>query len=215
MNEMSLKEYIITGFSEMQTLHKKTEDTLEKQIDALGNMQDKKIVALEISLSKQISALKDYSDSRFSEMQRSVDLRSAVLQTAVDKSDQSMNKRFETVNEFRGQLKDQAGQFITRDEYNAAKYQIQTAVDKSDQSMNKRVETVNDFRGQLKDQAGQFIIRDEYNATRDQIQQHLTNMSDERAHFVTRNEFSAIQRLVYLGMGGVIAIEILLRFLVK
>jgi hypothetical protein len=170
MNEMSLKEYIITGFSEMQTLHKKTEDTLEKQIDALGNMQDKKIVALEISLSKQISALKDYSDSRFSEMQRSVDLRSAVLQTAVDKSDQSMNKRFETVNE---------------------------------------------FRGQLKDQAGQFIIRDEYNATRDQIQQHLTNMSDERAHFVTRNEFSAIQRLVYLGMGGVIAIEILLRFLVK
>ena len=52
-------------------------------------------------------SIRDYVDLRFEEAQR-----------AIDKAEASMRERLAGMNEFRDQLKDQAGRFVTRDEMN-------------------------------------------------------------------------------------------------
>ncbi len=52
-------------------------------------------------------SLKEYVDTRF-----------AAAQQAIDKAEATMTARLATMNEFREQLRDQAGHFITRDELN-------------------------------------------------------------------------------------------------
>ena len=50
-------------------------------------------------------SIRDYVDLRFDEAQR-----------AIDKAEATMRDRLAGMNEFRDQLKDQAGRFVTRDE---------------------------------------------------------------------------------------------------
>ena len=53
----------------------------------------------------------------------------AAAKEAVAKAESASEKRFESVNEFRGQLRDQAASFITRDEYSI---QLKSITDKLD-----------------------------------------------------------------------------------
>jgi hypothetical protein len=43
----------------------------------------------------------------------------AASDKAIQKAEHAMDRRLESLNEFRGQLRDQAGEFLTRREYNA------------------------------------------------------------------------------------------------
>jgi hypothetical protein len=54
-------------------------------------------------------ALKDYVDTRFEAVCKDI-----------EKSETALNKRLEGMNEFRDTLKDQAGQFLTRAEFDIA-----------------------------------------------------------------------------------------------
>jgi hypothetical protein len=58
-------------------------------------------------------SIRDYVDLRFVEAQR-----------GIDKAEATMSARLATMNEFRDQLKDQAGKFITRDELTSLMNQI-------------------------------------------------------------------------------------------
>ena len=71
-------------------------------------MTDEKKLNNPIMRSSDGVSLRDYVDLRFDEAQR-----------AIDKAELMMAARLATMNEFREQLKDQAGRFITRDELNA------------------------------------------------------------------------------------------------
>ena len=62
--------------------------------------------------------LKEYVDLRFNEAQR-----------AIDKAEQLMSARLVSMNEFRGQLSDQAATFLTRETYDAKHALLQTQVD--------------------------------------------------------------------------------------
>jgi len=53
-------------------------------------------------------SLKEYVDTRFN-----------ALELSLDKANQVLNARLETMNEFRGQMKDQTATFITRVEFEA------------------------------------------------------------------------------------------------
>ena len=64
----------------------------------------KKITNTVFHVSDGVS-LRDYIDQRLSDVQR-----------AVDKAQETMDKRLEGMNEFRDTLKDQASRFVTRDE---------------------------------------------------------------------------------------------------
>jgi hypothetical protein len=76
-----------------------------------------------------VETLKEYMDQRFAD-----------IALAVTKAEETQDKRLDSMNEFRLQLRDQTGTFITRTEYEGLH---QALIDKSDdrfQSMNSRMD---------------------------------------------------------------------------
>jgi hypothetical protein len=65
-----------------------------------------------------VDTLKEYLDRRFEDQDKAVQAALQAAKEAVDKANTATSeKRFESINEFRGQLADQQTTFITRNEY--------------------------------------------------------------------------------------------------
>jgi hypothetical protein len=60
---------------------------------------------------------KQYVDQRFSDQDKAVQAALQAAKEAVTKAEIAADKRFDAVNEFRGQLADQTNTFMTRTEY--------------------------------------------------------------------------------------------------
>ncbi len=78
------------------------------------------VAALERKYSELRAADELRTEQRFAAQEKALILALASLKEAFDKFERAQEKRFESVNEFRGQLKDQAGTFVTRAELWAA-----------------------------------------------------------------------------------------------
>jgi hypothetical protein len=76
-----------------------------------------------VSVLDHINARLAEMDLRYTQRhdaaQKAVEAALAAAEKAVGKAEIAATRRFEAVNEFRGQLADQAGRFLTRDEYEA------------------------------------------------------------------------------------------------
>jgi hypothetical protein len=70
-------------------------------------------------MSKETVSWKEYVDVRFEHMDMAVKAAFASSEKAIDKANTASEKRFEAMNEFRGQLSDQQSTFMTRNEYMA------------------------------------------------------------------------------------------------
>jgi hypothetical protein len=70
----------------------------------------------------------------------------------------------------------------------------ETAIVKSEQAIEKRFESVNEFRAQLSDQTITFLTRKEYDLN----------------HKLVENQVSNIQKLVWVGLGVFIVLQIIL-----
>jgi len=62
-----------------------------------------------------LPAFKEYVEAKFDGVNREVKLALDASQAAVNKAEHATEKRFESVNEFRQQLSDQAGTFMPRE----------------------------------------------------------------------------------------------------
>ena len=71
-------------------------------------------------LSGNYVTLHDHFDVQFSMIQANVDTRFDAHKEAIRIATDNIERRLSDMNEFRGQLKDQAAKFITRDEYSTA-----------------------------------------------------------------------------------------------
>ena len=69
---------------------------------------------IEIKRDDQVISLRDYMDLRFRANEEQTRLAMAASKEAIIKSENATEKRFESVNEFRRTLADQALQFIPR-----------------------------------------------------------------------------------------------------
>lgn len=69
-----------------------------------------------IHIKEMIALIEVKNDQRFKAQEAAVAAALASADRAVTKADMATEKRFESVNEFRNQLKDQTGTFITRGE---------------------------------------------------------------------------------------------------
>jgi hypothetical protein len=65
------------------------------------------------------------------------------------------------------------------------------------ESMDKRLEGMNEFRNSLKDQNSTFIPRQEF----------------EAKHEILVNKIDSMQKMIYIAIGGLLVIEIILRYL--
>jgi ABC-type antimicrobial peptide transport system permease subunit len=80
----------------------------------LKELVETKIEALKEYLESKIGALKEYTESRFEAYKVYTESRLVSLEKATSIAASNMEKRLEGMNEFRDQLRDQTGTFITR-----------------------------------------------------------------------------------------------------
>jgi tetrahydromethanopterin S-methyltransferase subunit G len=76
---------------------------------------------------------------RFSDMERALQAALASSEKAILKAETSTEKRFESVNEFRSTLSDQANQFMTRNEAQALFQRVTDRIE----DMNARIDSLN------------------------------------------------------------------------
>jgi hypothetical protein len=73
----------------------------------------------------------------------------------------------------------------------------QIALDKSENAINVRLEGLNEWRVQNKDERSKFITNEVY----------------EAKHSLIESKIEALQKLVFIGLGIVIAVEFVLNFI--
>ena len=81
------------------------------------------------------------------------------------------------------------------------------------ESLDKRLEGMNEFRAQMKDDAANFLRREEYDSRHESIANDLGRMERSSRDFATREEMTALQRLIWLGLGGVVVLGSLIQVL--
>src|ERR1700756_5065383 len=85
-----------------------------------------------------VETLKEYTDRRFMDSENAVQIALDAAKEAVEKANISSDKRFDSVNEFRSQLTDQASTFIGRAEYTAQHKSLEDKVNALTDRINSR-----------------------------------------------------------------------------
>src|ERR1700730_3038561 len=88
--------------------------------------------ANEKAITAAFAANEKLVTAAFNANEKATAMALASAKEAVAKAEAASEKRFESVNEFRGQLRDQAASFITRDEYSI---QLKSITDKLDNAV--------------------------------------------------------------------------------
>ena len=89
---------------------------------------------------------------------------------------------------------------ISLKEFITDKFQtLEKNMDLSRISMDKRLDGMNEFRQQLKDQNGTFITKTDY----------------EGRHLTLETKIEALEKIVYIGLGICLALEIALKVVIK
>jgi cobalamin biosynthesis Mg chelatase CobN len=94
---------------------------------------EKAIVAAFVANEKLVTAA-------FNANEKATSAALAAAKEAVAKAEAASEKRFESVNEFRGQLKDQAASFVTRDEYSAKHDSLSDKLDAATELFSDRLD---------------------------------------------------------------------------
>ena len=84
-------------------------------------------------------SLKEYFDNRFTELKNYMDIKFNTMDKSTCLANENLNTRLESMNEFRGQIKDQTANFITRVEHDAmmTKYDADIRVLREQNAENK------------------------------------------------------------------------------
>ena len=89
---------------------------------------------------------------------------------------------------------------VSLKEFITDKFQVlEKNTDTARLSMEKRLEGMNEFRQQLKDQNGTFITKTDY----------------EGRHLTLETKIEALEKIVYIGLGICLALEIALKVVIK
>ena len=88
---------------------------------------------------------------------------------------------------------------ILQTEFKAHAEYTKLALDKSELMLNSRLDSMNEFREQLKDQSKTFITVDIYSAQ----------------HKVIENKIEAVQKFMWLIIGGLLVIQVFIGILDK
>jgi hypothetical protein len=89
---------------------------LQRQINMLANLLDERYATQTKAIDAAFAAQQLAMTTALQAAERAVQVANANAEKAVLKAEVSSDKRFESVNEFRGQLNDQAGMFATREQ---------------------------------------------------------------------------------------------------
>jgi len=138
-------------------------DGMRREVDQRFDSTIHMRMALQEEMDRRFTDLSSQLDRRFIDSERAVQAALAAAEKATLLANSSAEKRFEGVNEFRGQLSDQARTFMTRNEYSV---QYQALVD-----------TVSQLRQDLTRVDGTVVPRRENESWREQIAEKVNDSS--------------------------------------
>ena len=161
LTNVTLRDYLLALIEERD---KKYEQRFEER----DNKCTQRFEAVDRAVLAAHEAVKDARDSANAMTKDTVAAASTASKEALTIANNniatalaSLDKRFDTVNEFRGQLADQQETFARKSDLETLVANLKEAVLKAEAQHEKRFESVNEFRAQLPDQQSTFARRGE------------------------------------------------------
>jgi len=145
-----------------------TIDTLKTYVLAV-------IASNEIKYSERYEASQIAMQTALVAQKLAVDTALGAADRAVTKADLATEKRFENVNEFRAQLKDQATNFVNVNEFQVTRDQTAATLTS------------------LREQLSRCITRDEFTAAKDQAANSMKSLGDKSSLNVSKLEFDVVR----------------------
>lgn len=151
-------------------------------------------------------ALLNGLDEKIISAQNNYDAKLEALRASLDKS-------LENVSNEIASLHVQMAQSVSRSEFTIAKDQ---AAQSAKSSLERAVQNVTRTEFDLlKDLSSNHLSRQEFLTANSLIEQNTKVFSDRLSSSVSRDEFNSVQRMVYIGLGILTAVEFLFKFIVK
>ena len=160
--------------------------------DQSKNMNGNDNITLREHFDDKFQEHRIVDDARFAGLESQLNIKISSLEKATTVAAGLMDKRLESMNEFRAQLKDQAGTFVPRSEYDNQQHRLNEDVrilretrassEVSAAMLEKRLESMNEFRLQLKDQAGTFFTRNEHSTYMTSVEKDLRMLRESKAN---------------------------------
>jgi hypothetical protein len=156
-------------------------DGMRREVDQRFDSTIHMRMALQEEMDRRFTDLSSQLDRRFIDSERAVQAALAAAKEAVLKAEESANERFKAVNEFRGQLADQAATLLSRNEY-AVQYRALG-------------DTVTQLRQDLTRVDGMVVPRSENESWRTQISEKLSDSSKVASDRISALELRITSRL--------------------
>jgi hypothetical protein len=154
-------------------------------------------------------------DARFLAVENQLNIKIAAVERATTVAAGLMEKRLESMNEFRAQLKDQAATFVPRSEYDSVQHRIDEDVrilretkassEVSAAMLEKRLESMNEFRLQLKDQAGTFYTKGEHEIYMVSVEKDLRMLRESKATLEGKASQTSVNVALIISVLGLVA----------
>jgi len=182
-NNVTLRDYLLALIEERDNKHSQIAEERDKKYEQRFEERDKKyeqrfeerdnkyaqrFEAIDRAVLAANDAVKDARDSAHATTKDAIASASAAAKDALTTANLNiasvlagLDKRFDSVNEFRGQLADQQETFARKSDLESLVASLKEAVLKAEAQHEKRFESVNEFRAQLADQQSTFSRRGE------------------------------------------------------
>ena len=108
-------------------------DERDRRYEERFRAVEQKFAAVEKGIETALTVADRLLDQRFSAQEKALQAALLAVREAVDKADIANTKKFDSVNEFRGQLKDQAATLLPRTEFEALKKDLDSVKSRQDQ----------------------------------------------------------------------------------
>ena len=174
---------------------------------------DDKIITIKQQFDEKFNEHRLIDDARFEGVEDQLNIKISSLEKATTVAAGLMEKRLESMNEFRAQLKDQAATFVPRSEYEGQSHRLDEDVrllretrassEVSAAMLEKRLESMNEFRLQLKDQAGTFFTRNEHETYIVSIEKDLRVLRESKANLEGKASQSSVNIAYVLAAIGI------------
>jgi hypothetical protein len=171
-------------------------------------------ITLKEHFDEKFSEHRQLDEGRFEGLEDQLNIKISALEKATTVAAGLMEKRLESMNEFRAQLKDQAATFVPRSEYEATQHrtsedvrllrETRASTEVSAAMLEKRLESMNEFRAQLKDQAGTFFTRNEHDAYGTSVEKDLRVFREFKANLEGKASQTAVNIALLVSVIGIV-----------
>jgi hypothetical protein len=168
----SRKQWQDTHIS-LHTKEKEALDALAKTL-AAQRIEDEGTVANALTAVKEAASIHALAHEQQHHSHQEIHI---VEKIAVDKASEQMDKRLEGMNEFRDQLRDQAREFLPRNEADKVTASLERAITALDGSIASRLDKINEVRERIIQAEGNMVPRAEMKLQFDTLTGRLESMT--------------------------------------